>query len=55
LRGTDVTGSLLLGCGLVAVAALGALLPTAIRKWIVNSLLVLGLAFWMVWLVISFV
>ena len=54
-RGTDVTGTVLLACGLAAVAGLGAVVPAGIRRWAVNSLLGLGLAFWVIWLVITFV
>jgi hypothetical protein len=54
-RGTDVTGTVLLAVGLVAVAGLGAAMPAGIRRWIVNSLLGLGLVFWVVWLLISLV
>jgi hypothetical protein len=53
-QGTDVAGTLLLGCGLVAVAGLGAVLPADIRRWIVNSLLGIGGAFWVIWLGIMF-
>ncbi|HEX5407202.1 MAG TPA: hypothetical protein VFX16_33415 [Pseudonocardiaceae bacterium] len=54
-NGTDVTGTVLLACGLVSVTALGAVMPAGIRRWTVNSLLGLGLAFWVIWLVISLV
>ena len=48
-RATDLPGTVLLACELVAVGGLGALLPSGIRRWTTKGLLGIGVAFWLLW------
>jgi hypothetical protein len=51
----DIPGTIALALELVAFAGLGALLPVGVRRWIVRTLLLLGLAFWVAWLGLTIV
>lgn len=45
----NTVGTIVLGLSLVAVGALGVLLPLGVRKWTVRSFLIVGVLFWLGW------
>lgn len=48
-QGANVAGTVVLAVELIAVGGVGLAMPGQLRRWVVRSLLGLGIAFWLVW------